>query len=364
MGLADWRAKRQMKDPVRGVFKVTGWYDAHPSSSPPGTRITGVITAPGIPATAAEHKADERGRWAAEQELPVLVDRADPQRFAILWAEVKPASWRDRELTQAQQAAAELNAAQQAAGPPDAGRPAAEIPQAGDWTAGTPQAGAWTAGTPQAEGWTAGAPGTGAPDTGDWLAGLAAGGEQPGRGQSQVFVTMSQDGQPMSMTPEMAAQVQQAMRQAMDAVSDMTGQASGALAGWPAGPAQSPGAPSGPAEGSPGGVPPQPPHGGFTADQAARLVATGRGERANAIVLAVNDVPAQPGVPQAPAGTADLTLEITRADGSMYTAVTRVGFSTPGRRASVAVPGKRLSVLIDPAAPARVAIDTSMLTDP
>jgi hypothetical protein len=47
---------------VRGVFRVTGFYDKHPSSSPPGTRITGVIIAPGIPATPAEHKVDERGR--------------------------------------------------------------------------------------------------------------------------------------------------------------------------------------------------------------------------------------------------------------------------------------------------------------
>jgi hypothetical protein len=62
MGLSDRRAKHNMRDPVRGVFRVTGFYDKHPSSSPPGTRITGVIIAPGIPATPAEHKVDERGR--------------------------------------------------------------------------------------------------------------------------------------------------------------------------------------------------------------------------------------------------------------------------------------------------------------
>jgi hypothetical protein len=122
MGLSDWRAKHNMRDPVRGVFRVTGFYDRHPSSSPPGTRITGVLIAPGIPATPAEHKADERGRWADHQELPVLVDRSDPSRFAILWSEVGPASWRDREMTSAQAEAGRINAGQQGF-PPYAGQP-------------------------------------------------------------------------------------------------------------------------------------------------------------------------------------------------------------------------------------------------
>jgi catechol 2,3-dioxygenase-like lactoylglutathione lyase family enzyme len=109
MGVADWRAKH-MRDPVRGVFRVTGFYDKHPSSTPPGTRITGVITAPGIPATPAEHKVDERGRWADHQELPVLVDRSDPSRFAILWNEVGQVSWQGREMASAQAEADRLNA--------------------------------------------------------------------------------------------------------------------------------------------------------------------------------------------------------------------------------------------------------------
>jgi hypothetical protein len=112
MGVSDWRAKHNMRDPVRGVFRVTGFYDKHPSSSPPGTRVTGVITAPGIPATPAEHKVDERGRWASHQQLPVLVDRSDPSRFAILWSEVQNVSWRDSEMSSAQAMADQLNTAQ------------------------------------------------------------------------------------------------------------------------------------------------------------------------------------------------------------------------------------------------------------
>jgi len=110
MSLGDWRAKRQMRDPVRGVFRVTGFYDKHPSSEPPGTRITGVLLAPGIPATPAEHKVDTRGRWVAKGDLPALIDRSDPSRFAILWSEVTRVSQRDRQMQAAGAEADWLNA--------------------------------------------------------------------------------------------------------------------------------------------------------------------------------------------------------------------------------------------------------------
>ena len=104
MGFSEWRATRHMKNPVRGVLKVTGFYD-HGSS----TRITGVITAPGIPATPVEHKADKRGRWAGSNELPVAVDQADPRKFVILWDEVDAVSWQSQEKQAAQRLADQLN---------------------------------------------------------------------------------------------------------------------------------------------------------------------------------------------------------------------------------------------------------------
>jgi hypothetical protein len=110
MGLGDWRAQRRMRDPVRGVFRVTGFYVKHPSSNPPGTRITGVLLAPGIPATPAEHRADLRGRWVAQQELPVLIDRSEPSRFAVLWSEVTKVSREDREHRIAEAEAEQFNA--------------------------------------------------------------------------------------------------------------------------------------------------------------------------------------------------------------------------------------------------------------
>jgi hypothetical protein len=73
-------------------------------------------------------------------------------------------------------------------------------------------------------------------------------------------------------------------------------------------------------------------------------------------VLAAQDVASQPGY-AAPGAAVDLTLEVRRADGSVYTARTTLSVPTPEARAAVAAPGARLRVLIDPNDPARVEID-------
>jgi hypothetical protein len=334
VGLVDWRAKHNMKDPVRGVFRVTGWYDAHPHSDPPGTRLTGVITAPGIPAFAAEHKVDGRGRWGGVDELPVLVDRADPSRFAIMWGEVRPVSWRDQEHARAQAEADSFNAGQAAPGPPG------PDPAPADGWAPDP-------GAASDAGWP--------PDPGE-----ASG---PGWPAGPVVVSVTGDGTPgaRALPPDQAAQVgaavEAAMRQAFGAGSNVgaaveaaTGQAFGAPS---AGSAQVIGAPGRAAPGTPGG--------GFTPDQAAQLLATG-GEPASAVVIAAHDVALPPEMAAAaPGGLVDITLDITRRDGSGYTAVTRIGFSTPWRRTRVATVGTNLKVRVDPSDPARVVIDTTGL---
>jgi hypothetical protein len=79
---SDQRAMRHMKLPERGTLSVNKVHDGHSH-----TKITGVITAPGIRPTQVEHKVDERGRVTVGQVLPVLADRADPSRFVILWDE-------------------------------------------------------------------------------------------------------------------------------------------------------------------------------------------------------------------------------------------------------------------------------------
>lgn len=113
------------------------------------------------------------------------------------------------------------------------------------------------------------------------------------------------------------------------------------------------GDPDRPLPGSPGG--------GTTVQQADALIHAGA--EATAVVLAAVDVP----VPRllratVPAGgpPVDLTLEVTRPDGTTHRVRTRVGFSTPERRARVARVGAVLPVRLDDD-PNKIAIDTVAL---
>jgi hypothetical protein len=294
MGISTWRAKRQMKYPERGVLRVTGFYDALSHSAPSGTRITGIITAPGIPDTPVEHKSDDQDSWAGVREVPVLVDRADPSRFLILWDEAQPISWRDQELQ----------------APPEADR-------------------------------------------------ITRGQYGPRTSVTSTVVTIGPDGQPASgpMSPETAAQVQaalgsvfgqeggQALGQMINQVAEQFGQPPRQPYGQPAG--------QGFAQVDPQAFDPQAfdqSRGGFDPAEA------GGPQQATAMVLAAQDVPGT-----APGGTVDLTLEVTRADGSTYTTATRISFATPERRAAVAIYGTMLRVRIDPNVPARIEIDPSSL---
>jgi len=95
MGINDWRAKRQIKYPERGVLRVIGLHDEHSHPSRTGTRIAGIITAPGLPATRIEHKMEDPARWAGHQALPVLLERTDPTKFIVLWEELESGAWQD-----------------------------------------------------------------------------------------------------------------------------------------------------------------------------------------------------------------------------------------------------------------------------
>jgi hypothetical protein len=313
MGLGDWRARQQMRDPVRGVFRKTGFYDRHPASNPPGTRMTGVIIAPGVPAMAAEHRVDGRGRWAGQEEFPVVVDRADPARFAILWSELEAVPWRDRELASAPAEADRLSA-----GPHTS---------FGPHTSAGPHVGAGPdVGTGSDPGARANVPGP--PDP----ACTQDGGAGP-------------DG-PYYPAVQGPALPQATIGQAMRAAAAGRPEFFGARGGRPV-----PGTPG-------GGFSPE-----QSADPLAHSVSMGgsAGQRASAVVAGVREIAIPAGLPSALGGIVDLTLDITVPDGTRYTTVTRVGFSTPERRLRVAAPGTELMVLIDPADRTRVAIDTSGL---
>lgn len=95
--MSGWRVKKQMKHPERGILQVTEVRDAHY-----GVHITGIITAPGIRPTVVEHKAEDRSQWAGVHKVPVMVDRADPSKFEVLWYEVESGWSADDELPQQQ----------------------------------------------------------------------------------------------------------------------------------------------------------------------------------------------------------------------------------------------------------------------
>jgi hypothetical protein len=112
---------------------------------------------------------------------------------------------------------------------------------------------------------------------------------------------------------------------------------------------------------APGRPLPGAPGGGLTPEQSAELIADGGGEEASAVVVAAHEVFQPADLPSAPGGVVDITLDITRGDGSGYTAVNRVSFSTLQRREQIAVVGTRVPVRLDPDDPTRVVIDSSKL---
>lgn len=270
MGCMKWKDRRvthAMKDPVRGEFRKTGEYFPHPGRTPMQVMLTGVVTAPGIPPTPAEHlRNDLSGREFQGDTLPALIDRADPTRFVILWDEIPKPDPRQQALQEAAQVAKRMS-------------------------------------------------GTGAETV----------------SMPQVNV---HDGQP---TPEWAR----------DMIDDLRSR--GML-----------NADSGPVTVQ---APDEVLHlaaGNLSGADAARLGTAG--QRTTATLTAIADVPVpQVALPGPTASLCDLTLQVSRADGSSYTAQARLGFRNAARRAAIAVIGGTLPVVIDPADPSRIAIDMSTL---
>lgn len=120
-----------MRDPVRGEFRISGEYFAHPRNSSFRSMLTGVVSAPGVVPTPGEHLDDGSGRRIGHDVLPVLVDRADPTRFSILWQEVPEPDFRAEARRRADQAAARMRSTPEQ---PDPASPAPqESPAAPGW---------------------------------------------------------------------------------------------------------------------------------------------------------------------------------------------------------------------------------------
>jgi hypothetical protein len=402
---SDQRAMRHMKLPERGILRVTGVHEGHSHS-----RISGVVTAPGIAPTRVEHKIDERGRVTMGQELPVLVDCADPSRFVILWDEAgnapsAPSSFQYRPGADVligsegqpfgaalpQDMAAQVEAAlDQAFSQRGRAMPpgmAARVEQALDRALG--QAGlqgqgiseAITQALGRASGQPYGAAG-GPYGQGGAQAFDPAAGPSYGQGGAQPYSHGGAQAFDPAAGPSYGQGGAQPYGQGGGAQSygqggaQPYGQGDGAQP-YGQGGAQPFDPAAGPSYGQGGQWGAQPygqeatgfpqvswtdqggsgagPQGGFNPAQPAQYPA-GRGEPASAIVLAAQDVAPRPGF-AAPGAAVDLTLEVRRADGSVYTTRTTLSVPNPEGRAALATPGARLSVLIDPNDPARVEID-------
>lgn len=99
-----------MTDPVPGILLVTAIGMPRRPALYHMARLTGVVSAEGIDAVAVRHSGlIASAKWPRPgQSLPVIVDRADPQRFTIEWDKVQTTA--DAAMDQAVAIAAAMRA--------------------------------------------------------------------------------------------------------------------------------------------------------------------------------------------------------------------------------------------------------------
>jgi len=101
---------KSMADPVPGTLLVTAAAMPDRGSAWHMTRITGILSAEGIAPRAVQFGGlVKTSLWPSPgQQLPVVVDRADPGSFAIEWDKVRGSG--DVALDQAEKLAAAMRA--------------------------------------------------------------------------------------------------------------------------------------------------------------------------------------------------------------------------------------------------------------
>lgn len=109
-------AVKSMADPVPGTLLVTAAAMPDRGSVYHMTRITGILSAEGVEPRAVQFGGlVKTSLWPSPgQQLPVVVDRADPAKFAILWEKVRGGG--DAALDQAEALAAAMRAKQDGGG--------------------------------------------------------------------------------------------------------------------------------------------------------------------------------------------------------------------------------------------------------
>lgn len=92
MGLATWWRIRRMTDPVPGMLrvKVCAQPETAVESAYYSARIIGTVTAPQLTGRLVTFDCTVQAKRCPRsgQSIPVVVDRADPDRIAIRWDRV------------------------------------------------------------------------------------------------------------------------------------------------------------------------------------------------------------------------------------------------------------------------------------
>jgi hypothetical protein len=112
MSVISWWRRRRMTDPVRGTLRVTVCPspDHYPQSAYYSAIMLGVVQAPGVAAQAVEITCSVPSKRCPEsgQRIPVIVDRARPDRVVVLWKEVPVRRPLDRARAHTHAAAASM----------------------------------------------------------------------------------------------------------------------------------------------------------------------------------------------------------------------------------------------------------------
>ena len=105
-----------MADPVPGTMLVTAASMPSRNAVFHMSRITGVVSAEGVTPTAVQYNGLIRtSLWPSPgRQIPVIVDRADPRKFAIQWDQVTTTE--NSALGQAEALAAAMRAKQDGGG--------------------------------------------------------------------------------------------------------------------------------------------------------------------------------------------------------------------------------------------------------
>lgn len=100
VGLFNKIKEMKMKDGVEGTLRVVGITTPDPTATTTNYRLDGVVSADGLTPTAiVHHGVTGVAHWPSPgQELPVTVDRANPEHIVIHWDRLKTSKSQARDM--------------------------------------------------------------------------------------------------------------------------------------------------------------------------------------------------------------------------------------------------------------------------